>query len=299
LTSGVGTRVAFDTSQRRSVVNYERLVDDVIEEHRQSPIDMLGIGDAAGEYTYLQYLKDSYIRTVRDVDFMYHHDRSSRHFLEIGSFLGPVSISLKRLGYRVSALDIPEFHESLALRNLYQSNGIPFSGLNLRHASLPYESNTFDLVIACAIVEHLNFNPLPVLGEINRVLRDDGHVYIGMPNQTSIVNRMKLLLGGSIHNPIDDFFKQLDRHDNMIVGLHWREYTMSEAVEMVESMGFEIVVKYYWTEEGDASGSALSKVKRYLREATYAYPAFGSSQVVVGRKVATPSYDFWLTDANS
>jgi len=33
-------------------VNYERIVDDVIEEHRVSPVDMLGIGDSTGEHTY-------------------------------------------------------------------------------------------------------------------------------------------------------------------------------------------------------------------------------------------------------
>ena len=277
-------------------MNYSRVVQEAIEIHRVSPVDVLGLGDATGEYAYLNSQRESYIRTVNDVDSLYKSDRSSTRILEIGSFLGTVSISLKTLGYRVSACDIPEFHESPSLRTLYEEHGIPFDGLNLRHAQLPYESNSFDVVIACEVVEHLNFNPLPVLKEINRVLRENGLLYVAMPNQVRVVNRMKLFFGKSIHNQIEDFFKQLDRHDNMIVGLHWREYALSETVQMVEAMGFETIRKYYFTGGADTRASTL---KRGLRELLYSYPPFRPSQVVIGRKVAVPSYDFWLTDANS
>jgi len=277
-------------------MNYDKIVQDVIEEHQVSPIDMLGIGDATGEYTYLNSHKDSYIRTVRDVDSLYKNDRTTRHILEIGSFLGPVSISLKRIGYSVSALDIPEFYISSSLRTLYEKNGIPFCGLNLRHFRLPYESNSLDLVIACEIIEHLNFNPLPVLKEINRVLKNDGYIYIGMPNQSSIVNRIKLFFGKSIHNPIEDFFKQLDRKDNMIVGLHWREYTLIEIIQMIEKMGFNTITKYYFIEKGHAKTGIL---KTLLKKIIYSFPPFRPSQVVIGRKVTAPIFDFWLTEANS
>jgi SAM-dependent methyltransferase len=277
-------------------VDYDRIVQDVIEEHKASPIDMLGIGDAVGEYTYLNSHKDSYVRTVRDVAELYKNERSNRHVLEIGSFLGTVSISLKRIGYKVSALDIPEFYQSSSLRSLYQNDGIPFKGVNLRHAKLPFDSNSLDIVIACEILEHLNFNPLPVLKEINRVLKDDGYIYIGMPNQSHIFNRFKFLLGKSIHNPIEDFFKQLDRSDNMIVGLHWREYTLMEAIQMIEKMGFETISKYYFTERGHTKTSILKTV---LREILFSYPPFRPSLVIIGKKVTVPAHDFWLTDANS
>lgn len=107
-------------------MNYNRIIQDVIEEHKVSPIDMLEIGDATGEYNYLNSQKESYIRTVRDIDNLYDNDRSSKNILEIGSFLGTVSISLKRIGYRVCALDIPEFYKSSSLRSLYEKNDIPY-----------------------------------------------------------------------------------------------------------------------------------------------------------------------------
>lgn len=282
--------------QRISKMHYEKIVQDVIAEYKVSPIDMLEIGDASGEYTYLNNLKDTYVRTIRDVDNMFKSDkRSSRNILEIGSFLGAVSISLKRLGFNVYALDIPEFYKSSTLRSLYKRNGIPFNGLNLRNSKIPYESNSLDAVILCEVIEHLNFNPLPVLQEINRVLKNDGYIYIGMPNQSCLRNRKTLLLGRSIHNPIEDFFRQLDRNDNMIVGLHWREYTLNETIQIIQKMGFDTVTQYYFYPKVQRESNTL---KAMLKKMVYSYPPFRPFQVVIGRKVSVPTYDFRLTDAN-
>lgn len=275
-------------------MDYDKIVQNIIEEHKVSPVDMLGIGDAAGEYNYLNTLKDSYIRTVRDVDSLYKNEKSSRHILEIGSFLGPVSIALKKIGYQVSASDIPEF--ASRLKPLYEKNAIPFYSLNLKHSKLPCESNSLDVVIICEVLEHLNFNPLPVLKEINRVLKNDGYIYIGMPNQSSLRNRIKLLLGKSIHNPVDDFYRQLNRNDNMIVGLHWREYTLVETMQLIEKMGFETIAKYYFMGQDESHPNII---KRLLKKIIYFYPPFKSFQVVIGKKVMLATHDFWSTEANS
>ena len=210
--------------------------------------------------------------------------------------MGVVSISLKQLGFNICALDIPEFYKSSPLKSLYERNGIPFTGLNLRNSKLPQESKSLDAVVICEVIEHLNFNPLPVLQEINRVLKDEGNIYIGMPNQASLGNRLRLLLGRSIHNPVEDFVKQLDRNDNMIVGLHWREYTLNETIELIMKMGFDIVGKYYFQSAAKHKSNIL---KAILRKMAYSYPPFRTLQVVIGKKVSVPTCDFWLTDANS
>ena len=152
-------------------MNYTKIVNNVIEQYRSSPVDMLDIKGGDGEFIYLNNLKSSYIRTIADIDRFLTGDRNQKNILEVGSFLGAVSISLKKLGFNVLATDVPEFHQSKNLRALYDKHDIPFSGLNLRSAKLPFESNSMDAVVMCEVLEHLNFNPLPVLMEINRVLK--------------------------------------------------------------------------------------------------------------------------------
>jgi len=274
-------------------MDYLQIVSEVIEEHKKSPVDMLGAGLNEVEYTYLKILHKSYNRTIRDINAFV---PKGANILEIGSFLGVVSVSLKRCGYNISAMDIPEFYRSESLRNLYERNNIPFTGLNLRKNSLPYTSGSFDAVIICEVIEHLNFNPLPMLKEINRVLKNNGHIYIGMPNQASLDNRLKLIKGISIHNPIEDYFKQLDKKHNMIVGLHWREYTMYETIDMLKRMGFETVQKYYFRGERMPKSLPNRLIKSTLFKL---FPDLLPYQTVIAKKISEPVYDFWLTDANT
>jgi len=272
------------------VPSYEELLEELIDEQRRNPVDMLGIGDAAGELRYLQNHKGSFLRTLRDVDGFFAPARGKR-ILELGAFLGAVSIPLARLGHRVDALDIPEYQG--ALRALYARHGIDLVGANLRDYRLPYPDGAFDAVIACEILEHLNFNPLPVLQELNRITKPGGFLYVGMPNLASIYNRVTLALGRSIHPPVADYFAQLDRRDNMVVGLHWREYTVRESREMLERMGYDIVRAYYFAESRGASPAA------WLRNLVYALvPPLMPYQVIIGRKARDVSYDFWHTAAN-
>lgn len=277
-------------------MDYARLVQEAIDEHRAVPVDLLGIGDAEGEVAYLNLSRASYERTVRDLDGLFPAGREGRRMLELGAFLGPVSVALKKLGYGVDALDIPEFHSNPRLQALYARHGIAFAGCNLRLSPLPYATGTFDAVALCEVMEHWNFNPLPALAEINRVLKPGGCVYLAMPNQASVANRARLLFGRSVHNPVSDFFKQLGRQHNMIVGLHWREYTLAETVELLGGMGFEIARKYYYIEPVRADAGAL---RRLARAIVFSFPSLRPSQVVVGRKLTQPAHDFWRTQANA
>ncbi len=274
---------------------YESLVNQAIVELEKEPVDLLQIGVASEEIGYLWMLKDTYLRTIHDIDSHLGSLGKEQKILEIGSLFGIVSNSLKRLGFSVYALDIPEFVQSPALKALYEKAQIPLVGVNLRNSRLPYESSYFEGVILCEVIEHFNFNPLPTLKEINRVLKPGGLLYIGTPNSASVKNRIDLLRGRSIRNPIEDYFQQLDNRFNKIVSLHWREYTLSEMIEMVEKMGFRVVHQYYFAETNTLKTKIITKIKKKI---AYSIPSFRPFQVVIAIKVKECDLDFWYTEAN-
>ena len=74
-------------------------------------------------------------------------------------------------------------------RNLFHADLV-----NLEFDLLPYENETFDLVICNQVLEHLK-NYHGVLEEIIRVTKSGGYMMIGIPNLAHLINRFYLLFG--------------------------------------------------------------------------------------------------------
>jgi SAM-dependent methyltransferase len=280
--------MAMDLSTSRVLETLER----TIAELQQQPIDLLNIDDQDGERAYLTNAHPSYRRTLLDVArSCARQSNTSRppRILEIGAYLGVVSLCLARLGMQVTALDIPEFVVNKRLQKRYHEAGVELAAANLRDYVLPFTEERFDLVIMCETLEHLNFNPLPVMAEINRVLRADGQLYLALPNLASLPLRFNLLCGRSIHNPISDFAAQLSDKANMIVGLHWREYTRGELLEMLAMTGFR------------CERHAYDMPVRASRPAMLLYrlfPALRPAQNLLARKTGGQAIKFQYTAAS-
>jgi len=48
--------------------------------------------------------------------------------------------------------------------------------------NLPFADNTFDLILSLGVIEHFR-NPSPLLGEMRRVLKSDGLLFLEVPNR--------------------------------------------------------------------------------------------------------------------
>ena len=66
--------------------------------------------------------------------------------------------------------------------------------VDLEVDAIPYESDTFDLVICNQVLEHLK-NATKVVDEIIRVTNKNGYIILGIPNLAHLINRIYLLLG--------------------------------------------------------------------------------------------------------
>jgi len=268
------------------------LIAELLLDYRSNPVDMLGLDDGDGENRYIDGLAESYERTVADVHGLLGNSSTKPRILEIGAYLGVVSRALTKLECEVVATEHPNYAKSARLSDFYSRHGIALHGVDLADASLPFPSESFDAVIICEVVEHLNFNPLPVLLEISRVVRTGGYVYLAMPNFSSLSNRVRVLRGRSPHNPIPDYMAQLDRRRNMEVGLHWREYTARESCEMLEIVGFRPVHVRHEVPSVYFSGNP---VKALIKRMLYAIQTLRPMQVVIAEKRDLPAFPFWRT----
>jgi SAM-dependent methyltransferase len=71
--------------------------------------------------------------------------------------------------------------------------------VNLEEERLPTPDSTYDLVLCLEVIEHLEKDPMAMLNEINRVLKESGLIYLTTPNATSARNVLKIHRGYASH----------------------------------------------------------------------------------------------------
>ena len=60
-------------------------------------------------------------------------------------------------------------------------------------------------MIFTEVFEHLRDYPVRSLDEVARVLRPGGYLFFTTPNAAYLLNRLRLLRGGSVHTALDDW----------------------------------------------------------------------------------------------
>jgi SAM-dependent methyltransferase len=108
--------------------------------------------------------------------------------------------------------------------------------------ALPFADRTFDLVVCSDILEHL-LEPLIVLKEAIRVLRDDGVVVISVPNHFYWPMRLRLLFGRGIvwRGILSNHGADYQEWNYM----HIRFFTYKGFRQFLETAGLE-PIHFYW-----------------------------------------------------
>jgi SAM-dependent methyltransferase len=154
--------------------------------------------------------------------------------VDVGCGYGSVSGALARSGHEVYGVEIGND----AVRAL-PAHGIRPIKADIGR-SLPIADTTMDVVLLLDVLEHV-FNPLWLLAEARRVLRDRGVVVITVPLYFDLVDRLRVLASGSILS-----------YDNLVYGRevarrfrsynydHIRFFRPRDVDEMMQLSGFEV-----------------------------------------------------------
>lgn len=146
---------------------------------------------------------------------------------------------------------------------------------------MPFKSERYDLVLCLDVIEHLNFDEQEkALIEIRRVLRDDGHLLIAIPNLAHFASRISFLLTGNLIRT-----SKIERHKG--------DRPINEYVKLLRIKKFEIIKR-----KGLFPTFPISSVLTYcfpgkvvrlhrILNKLFAYPNFCFLNIIIARKASS------------
>jgi SAM-dependent methyltransferase len=126
---------------------------------------------------------------------------------------------------------------------LLHSLGVPTFSFDIdeNNTFFPFEDGHFDALISLVTLEHL-LNPDHFLKESNRILCENGFLYISTPNYAALYYVLRLALTGkSFHDPITEAYE---------FNAHIKYFTYRTMIELVSSKGFVLDTVYLALPEG-------------------------------------------------
>ncbi|MCK5306497.1 MAG: class I SAM-dependent methyltransferase [Candidatus Omnitrophica bacterium] len=192
--------------------------------------------------TYFNLHQYRYLHTLSELQLLC----KSGKVLDVGIAPGHMAMALSRLGYEVSGVsydpdsNFADYKDKTTLRERLAAEDIVVKKCDIQSEPLPFEDNTFDIILFTEILEHLEQFPNMILKEINRVLnKKNGYLILTTPNASHLSNRLKFMLGHNIYTSVETMCSL------PIYKRHNREYTMEELKRLLKYTNFEVIKSKY------------------------------------------------------
>jgi len=108
--------------------------------------------------------------------------------LDIGCGTGLITKEVAKHGFTAKGIDF-----SIIAVEKAKSRGVTAEVVDLDDG-IPDKDGTYDVVLAGDIIEHV-FDPMSVIKEAGRVIKPGGYFLITIPNDVSVMVRLKTLMG--------------------------------------------------------------------------------------------------------
>jgi SAM-dependent methyltransferase len=182
----------------------------------------------------VSFARHRYFRVIQYLKEKPHLDA-----VELG-FGSPVMASvIAQYCSRLSIIDVADRRTDLDL-----PQNISFTKADLNN-DFPLADNTFDVVIAMMVVEHL-FDPFHSFHEIWRITRPGGRIFINVPNIGSFRCRLQLLFGQLPVTSSTDWFEKREWDGN-----HLHYFTVGQVERLGKLSGMKL-------QETNPVGNALA-----------------------------------------
>jgi len=148
-----------------------------------------------------------------------------KHFtsleLTLANYFNPTFApeSVQRITYRDLRTDEPAAED------------LRFYHFSVEFEPFPFADGSFEVVLFCEIIEHLQIDPAAVLREINRILKPGGTLILTTPNVSRLENVARMVAGVNIYDPYSGYGPY---------GRHNREYNKHEIYLLLSYCGFDI-----------------------------------------------------------
>jgi 2-polyprenyl-3-methyl-5-hydroxy-6-metoxy-1,4-benzoquinol methylase len=219
-------------------------------------------------------------RLVRTLQVLIEQDPRGR-LLELGGS-GVFTLAMKELLPELE-IEVTNFDESQETVHEFcpESRGKSASfkayNINLEWEEIPVESGTYDWVLCCEVIEHMDIDPMFMMSEVNRITKKNGNLLLTTPNITSSRNIDKMLHGVEPY-----FFMQY--HKDRSPYRHNYEYSIHSLMQVVRASGFD---GSSWTE--DTFEDPITRSIEKLKTIGIDIPHVGDNIFVVAKKTGPVS----------
>ncbi|WP_181566762.1 bifunctional 2-polyprenyl-6-hydroxyphenol methylase/3-demethylubiquinol 3-O-methyltransferase UbiG [Aequorivita sp. CIP111184] len=170
--------------------------------------------------------------------------------LEVGGVPGQLTTYLSKEGFDIDMIDIDPFR----INGILEKHSIKAYKVDVERENLPIDNEVYDLVLFNEVFEHLHINPLRIIIEINRVLKSNGILLMSVPNINPLM-RWEFLFGKDYNDNLKKEFAKIENIGHMG---HFRLYSKSEIISILEDFDFEVI-------ESTFQGKIYDKKSKWLK----------------------------------
>jgi glycosyltransferase involved in cell wall biosynthesis/SAM-dependent methyltransferase len=168
----------------------------------------------------------------------------AERILEMGAYLQITPALCSRLGYgEVRGCYYGKLGQ-VDHRTVVSSEGETFEceidHFDAEKDHYPYPDEHFSTVLCCELIEHLSYDPMRLMCEVNRILKPGGHLVITTPNIASLRGVVGILQG--YHPGFFPAYIAPRAGSGEIEARHNREYAPREIHQLLENSGFSVTL---------------------------------------------------------